>query len=490
MVTKGQINHRASTRKIPERLSEMSHSAGETGENMLSSHTYYNHSYSLKANQQLAVQPPLKPTFYEEEYKKMVTRMDSEKVVSPKNWKTSDPFGELLQISVLADEGYNGGGGREVGFVNDLPPTALPPLKRITRVSIHRLLKWKQYQDDKHELFMRMMRQLEKNDREQFERMTLQRNQRKRMAHEEFMDNPRDEDLSTGSTHEQREGNFSMSNASEGSSMNCVPAAEFTGSSGQEEDFKMPGVSEKDIGNGGDFVMGTKVEDDLMASCTVLSSLEKKSMSISKQKVQKNTSKNSKLTPCRHFTKGWCRQGDTCSFLHSVVGSYPDSCKVFLGGLPHSLTPARLLWELEQQGYVVVNQPKIFPGFSPQVCLSSESEAKKLLQVGKIMIRGCIVDVRPYKASTKKERDRQLDINNRSIFLGGLPSSVTLQILKTEIEKLGMKVTNRPLMKAGFIPRVTLASVEQAQELIVKGTININGVAVSVRPYVSQNKTN
>jgi len=111
----------------------------------------------------------------------------------------------------------------------------------------------------------------------------------------------------------------------------------------------------------------------------------------------------------------------------------------------------------------------------------------KLLQQGKIMICGSTVDVRPYKASTKKERDRQLDTNNRSIFLGGLPSSVTVQILKTEIEKLGMKVTNRPLIKAGFIPKVTLASVQQAQKLVAKGMIEINGAVVSVRPYISKN---
>merc|ERR1719204_1246370 len=104
------------------------------------------------------------------------------------------------------------------------------------------------------------------------------------------------------------------------------------------------------------------------------------------------------------------------------------------------------------------------------------------------MIGGHTVDVRPYKATTKKEQDRQLDINNRSIFLGGLPSSVTVQILKTEIEKLGMKVTNRPLIKAGFIPKVTLASAKQAQQLVIKGTIEINEAVVSVRPYVSKNK--
>jgi len=225
-----------------------------------------------------------------------------------------------------------------------------------------------------------------------------------------------------------------------------------------------------------------------MVSSIGSSPVQKKPMSVSKQKVEKSTTKTGKVSPCRHFTKGWCRQGDACSFQHIIQGSYPDSQKVFLGGLPHSITTAKLLLELGQQGYMVVNKPKIFRRFAPQVCLSSESEAKKLLQVGKIMIWGCTVDVRPYKASTEKERNRQLDTNNRSIFLGGLRSSFKVQMLKAEIEKLGMKVTNRPLIKAGFIPKVTLASAEKAQELVAKGTININGAVVSVRPYVSKNK--
>jgi hypothetical protein len=469
MVTKGQINHTATTRNISERRSQPSHQGAETGENMSSWNTY-NHSYSLKAGQQRTAQPPLKTSFYEDEYKKMVSRMDSEKVVSHENWNSSDPFGELLQLSVLADEGYRGGRSRDLGFVHNLAPTAPPPWKRKSRVSIHSLLKWKHYQDEKHELFMKMMRQLEMKDIQRFEHMQLMRKQRK-MVQEEFTDSPSGEDFRAGNTHEQREGDLSMSNTSENSSMNLVPEADFMGSSGLDEDFKMGGIPEKDFRKGP-------------------TSLEEKQVCTSKQKAQKSFTKNGKVSPCRHFTKGWCRQGDACSFQHSVEGSYPDSWKVFLGGLPHSITPAKLLWELEQQGYMVVNQPKIFRGFSPQVCLNSESEAKKLLQVGKIIICGCTVDVRPYKASTKKERDRQLDTNNRSIFLGGLPSSVTIQILKAEIERLGMKVTNRPLIKAGFIPRVTLASADQAQELIAKGTININGAVVSVRPYVSKNKSN
>merc|ERR550534_1053302 len=153
-------------------------------------------------------------------------------------------------------------------------------------------------------------------------------------------------------------------------------------------------------------------------------------MNITKLKAQKKSNKIGKESVCRHFLKGWCRQGDACSFQHSVESSHPDTQKVFLGGLPRSITLAKLLGELRQQGYVVINQPKIFRGFSSQVCLRSTEAAMKMLQEGKIMICGCKVNVRPYKASSKKEWERQRDTNNRSIFLEGLPPSVTLQILK------------------------------------------------------------
>jgi len=282
-----------------------------------------------------------------------------------------------------------------------------------------------------------------------------------------------------------------MSNTSEGdSSVSSMRDGDFMRSSAQEEDFRMGGMQDDDFRKGGDFIMGTNTEDDFMVGSTgPPRPLDEIRMNTTKQKGQKHATKTAKVSACRHFTNGWCRLGDACSFQHSVEGSHPDSQKVFLGGLPHSITPAKLLWELRQQGYIVVNQPKIFRGFSPQVCLSSIAEAMKMLQEEKIIICGCTVDVRPYTASTKKERDRQLDTNNRSIFLGGLPSSVTVQILKTQIEKLGMKVTNRPLIKAGFIPKVTLASAQQAQELVAKGTIDINGAVVSVRPYVSKSQT-
>jgi len=108
---------------------------------------------------------------------------------------------------------------------------------------------------------------------------------------------------------------------------------------------------------------------------------------------------------CRHFAKGWCRRGESCSFLHSDKDTYPDSQKVVLGGLPHFITPRKLAEELKLQGYGVMNKPKIFPGCSPQVCLSTSAEAMKMLQEGKITIHGSKVEVRPYKAIAKNERD-------------------------------------------------------------------------------------
>jgi len=479
METKGQINHTATARTRPERLPQMCQQGAEAGESIRSWNTY-NHRYSRKADQRVA-QPAHKTNFYEDEYKKMVSRMDKH-VVTAKTGKTVDPFGELLQLSVLADEGYRGG---SLGYADNLPTAAPPPWKRKSRVSIHSLLKWKRYQDEKHELFMSMMRKLEVNDIERFRHLQRVRKQRKgRVAHGEFVDV---EDFGSSCTPERREGDFRMGNTSEGgSSMSSMPEGDVMRTSIQEEDFRMGGETDEDFRKGGDFVMGTTTEDDFMVgSSGYPSPLDDRQMSSpSKQEILKM----GKVSPCRHFMKGWCRQGDACSFQHSVEGSFPDSQKVFLGGLPHSITPAKLTWELKQQGYMVVNQPKIFRGFSPQVCLSTTAEAKKMLREGKIMICGCTVDVRSYKASTKKERDRQLDTNSRSIFLGGLPSSVTVQIIKTEIEKLGMKVTNRPLIKAGFIPKVTLASAQQAQQLVAKGTIDINEALVSVRPYVSKSK--
>jgi len=251
-----------------------------------------------------------------------------------------------------------------------------------------------------------------------------------------------------------------------------MPDADVMRSSGPEEDLRM----------------STKKEEEFRIGCIQgESSTQKQLKNDATQDVMQNPSKKDPVAACRHFAKGWCRQGDSCSFQHSVKDSYPTSQKVFLGGLPHSMTTSKLLQDLKRLGYKVINEPKVFRGFSPQVCLASRAQATKMLQEKKITICGCKVEVRPYKAITKKEQDRQLEINKRSVFLGGLPTSVTFQMLKSTIEKMGMKITNRPLIKAGFIPKVTLFSPEQAQKLVAQATIDINGSIVNVRPYESKN---
>jgi len=106
-----------------------------------------------------------------------------------------------------------------------------------------------------------------------------------------------------------------------------------------------------------------------------------------------------------------------------------------------------------------------------------------MLREGKISILGCSVDVRPYNARTYKEMDRQLNVNNRSVFLGGVPSFITVRYLKAELEKMGIKVTNYPQRKSWFIPKLTLATAQQAKQLIAKGALVLNGVSISVRPY-------
>jgi len=446
----------------------------------------YNHSSSKTAYQQLVAQQSHKTNFYEDEYNTMVSKMDK-KAVSSKNRKMLDPYGVLLKLSVLADEKYHSG---DLGYAYaDSLHTATPQtLKKKSKVSIHELLKWKRYEDKRHELFMSMTRKMELYDIKRIRQLWAKRKQRKRgVLHGEIVDT---EDSSARGSPDQREGDFRMSNTSEGgSSKSSMPEGDFVRSSTLEEDFQIGGVRKPwgDFWKDENFSMGINTEDDFMVSSAGLRyPLDDKPKSISKQNVQKNRLKNGKVSACRQFTNGWSRQGEASSFQHSVEGSFPYRQKVFLGGLPYGITPAKLLWELKQKGYKVLNQPKIYKGSSQQVCLSTIAEAMKMLQERKIMICGRMVDVRPYKAPAELKRDRQRDRNNRSIFLVGLPSSVTEQIVKTEIEKLRMKVTDGSLIKAGSISRVILASALQKQQLVAKGTIDIKGALVRVWPYVSK----
>lgn len=198
---------------------------------------------------------------------------------------------------------------------------------------------------------------------------------------------------------------------------------------------------------------------------------------------------NRKRRLCRHFLKGHCKRGRACDFLHDSSIFCPDLQKVFLGGLPAHITENTLRSKLAEQGYTVINKPKVLRGFTPQVCLGSIEEAQRLIEKGKINIDGSLVDVRPYEAFAKDNLDKKLpDDIKRSVFLGGLANGTTGQMIKDDLEKMDVKVVNHPIIKTGFTPMVTLGTTEQAQMLIKLKKVLVNETLVDVRPYVNFRK--
>lgn len=185
---------------------------------------------------------------------------------------------------------------------------------------------------------------------------------------------------------------------------------------------------------------------------------------------------------CRHFLKGFCNRGDTCDFLHDNSIFCPDEQKVFLGGLPTHITAESLCALLKEMNYTVINKPKILRGFTPQVCLSSVTEAQELIRKRKIYLDNTPVDVRPY------EDRKPPDDLKRSVFLGGLAADTTVDHIQEDLARAGFPVENNPILKAGFVPQVVLESVEKAQELIKMAKIRINGKSADVRPYVNFRK--
>jgi len=200
---------------------------------------------------------------------------------------------------------------------------------------------------------------------------------------------------------------------------------------------------------------------------------------------------NRKRRLCRHFLKGHCKRGKACDFLHDPSIFCSELQKVFLGGLPSHIVESTLKEKLAEQGYTVINKPKVLRGFTPQVCLGSVQEAQRMIEKGKIMIDDVLVDVRPYEAFAKDNLEKKLpDDIKRSVFLGGLPNGITGQIIKEELEKLDVKVVNHPLIKTGFTPQVVLGSLEQAQKLVNLKKVRINNTLVDVRPYVNLRERN
>merc|ERR1712060_28744 len=195
---------------------------------------------------------------------------------------------------------------------------------------------------------------------------------------------------------------------------------------------------------------------------------------------------NRKRRLCRHFLKGHCKRGKACDFLHDPSIFCPDSQKVFLGGLPTHITEATLRQKLAQQGYTVINKPKVLRGFTPQVCLASIEEAQKLIEKRNILIDGSLVDVRAYEAFAKGGIDESRpDEIKRSVFLGGLSKGTTSQMIKDDLQKMDVKVINHPLVKTGFTPKVTFGTVKETNMLIKLKKVRINETLVDVRPYVN-----
>jgi len=100
---------------------------------------------------------------------------------------------------------------------------------------------------------------------------------------------------------------------------------------------------------------------------------------------------------CRHFLKGHCKRGNGCDFLHDASIFCEKEQKVFLGGLPAHITQTRLRLRMAEQGFEIINSPKVLRGFTPQVCLASVEQAQLLIEKGRISIDGTDVDVRPYR---------------------------------------------------------------------------------------------
>jgi hypothetical protein len=193
----------------------------------------------------------------------------------------------------------------------------------------------------------------------------------------------------------------------------------------------------------------------------------------------------SKSRHCRHFLKGHCERGDSCGFRHDQSLFCTDLQKVFLGGLPAYLTSSLLRKKLTEQGYTVLNNPKILRWFSPQVCLGSVEEAQRLIKKQVIVIDKTVVRVRPFEAFAQDSEKKLPDEVERSVFLGGLKKGTTARIIRDDLRKMGLVVVNIPVLKSGYSPQVVLQTFHQAQTLIKLMRVRINGTIVNVRPYAN-----
>jgi len=161
--------------------------------------------------------------------------------------------------------------------------------------------------------------------------------------------------------------------------------------------------------------------------------------------------------------------------------------RIFLGGLPIGMTERSLRQQLAAKGYKVLKRPKILRGFAPEVLMRSAQEAKELVELGTIMIKGVKVEVRPFNPLMKQNESRKIpNIKKRSISLSGLLSGTTAKDIQEVFAELGVRIENYPVVTFGFSPQVILETVPQARALIERRKILINGTLVDVRPFMRQ----
>jgi len=190
---------------------------------------------------------------------------------------------------------------------------------------------------------------------------------------------------------------------------------------------------------------------------------------------------------CRHFVKGFCHRGSSCDFLHDPSIFCSDDQKVFLGGLPLHFTSGLLKSKLEEKGLIVLNNPRIIRGYTPEVCLGSAEEAEKLIAGQHIYFGQHRVDVRVFR---DKEQLRHVVpcAAKRSVFLGGLPEGTTGDMIISDLQRMDVKVVDLPVIKDGYAPRVVLGTLEHAKMLVSLKRVMVNGTVVDVRPYVNFRK--
>jgi len=73
--------------------------------------------------------------------------------------------------------------------------------------------------------------------------------------------------------------------------------------------------------------------------------------------------------------------------------------------------------------------------------------------------------------------------DEQKVFLGGLPAHISEIGLREALVIQGYKVLNKPKVLQGFCPQICLGSVQEAQSMIRRGKIFIEGAFVDVRPY-------